>query len=157
MEYSEKNVNEECFFVRKPRGLIFPLIISGMICSLFFSALIVLLIVYPNDTADTGVVLTFIAFILLGFFCIFCGFCLKRWKIHIDGNQIHYTPYIGGVREFTFDMISMVRSTSDPRWAAGISEIKVYTGDKIIFSVGRSSRGFDLLLSRLNNENISFL
>ena len=156
MDNTKKKNSDNGFSVRKPGVLIYLSIISGIICSLFFCALTVLMLIYPNDTAGAGVFAIFITFILLGFLCIFIGFLLRRWEVHINGRDINYTPYIGKATHFTFNDISRVQSIPNSGWAGGIAEVKFYVGDKIVFTIGSSSRGFTALLSHLNDENIVF-
>ena len=156
MDNSEKKNSINGFSVRKPRVLIFSSIIVGILCSLFFSALIVIMLIYPNDTATAGVFFGFGIFILLGLLCIFIGFLFRRWEIRFDDRDINYTPYIGKATQFTLDKITRVQSIPNSGWTAGIAEVKFYVGDKIVFTIGSSSRGFTELLSHLNDENISF-
>jgi len=152
----DNSMSNVSFSVRKPRALILMPIIVGIIEGLFFCALIVLMLIYPNDTADLGVFFVFFAFIILGILLIIMGFCNRRWEVHIEGRQINYTPHIGNAKQFTFDSISRVQSIHHSGLAIGIAEIKFYVGDKVVFAVESSSREFNTLLSHLNNENISF-
>ena len=156
MDNSQNKNSEGCFSVRKSRVIIFSAITVGILCSLFFCALIVIMLIYPNDTAVAGVFIGFGIFILLGLICIFIGFLLRRWEVRINGHDINYTPYIGKATQFTFDNISRVQSIPNSGWAGGIAEVKFYAGDKIVFTIGSSSKGFTELLSHLNEENISF-
>ena len=48
----DNSMSNVSFSVRKPRTLILMPIIVGIIEGLFFCALIVLMLIYPNDTAD---------------------------------------------------------------------------------------------------------
>ena len=150
-----RSMSNDSFSVRKPRILVYLPIITGMIGALFFCALTVVMLIYPNDTVDVGTIFIFVAFILLCSFTVFVGFCNRRWEVRIDGRQINYTPHFGNAKQFTFDSISRIQSIHHSGWAIGIAEIKIYVGDKVAFTVGSSSRGFNTLLSRLEEENIS--
>ena len=156
MDHSDKNISEDSFSVHKPRSLVLLCIIVGIIGAIFSCSITVLMIIFPNDTADMWVYLIFIAFILLSFFLVLIGFLFKRWEIRIDGRQLRYTPFIGNTEQFTFESFSRVQSISHSGWVGGIAEIKFYVADKNVFTVGSTFRGFNKLLSCLNNENIEF-
>jgi len=68
----------------------------GLICALFFAAVFVLMLLFPNDTAEVWVGLIFWVFILLGLFLVLLS---KVWKIHLYRGEDRFT-YIStyGVR-----------------------------------------------------------
>ena len=156
MDNSEKNISVKCFSVKKPKSIILLSIIVGIFGGLFSGTIIALMIAFPNDTTTFWVFFLFICFTLFSFSLVFIGFIFKRWEIKINGRQIKYTPLIGDEKQFTFDSFSKVQSISHPGWAVGIAEIKFYIGEKNVFTVGSSFRGFTMLLSHLNNNNVSF-
>jgi len=89
-------------------------------------------------------------------FLVFIGFLLKRWEIRVDGHKLSYTSFTGKTEQYTFNSFSRVQSISHAGWAGSIAEIKFYIDDKNVMTVGSTFRGFNKLLSCLNNENIMF-
>jgi hypothetical protein len=139
---SEKIMDENNFILRQPKLVLW----IGIICTLFFSALIVLMSIFPNNTAEWWVYLIFSLFVILGFFLIF--HCI-RWELKIEVNQIIYTPFIGGKRLFTIDNIKRVKLENGQK-------IIAYDGNKKLFSVEYQCNGFNVLVSRLRKEQIPF-
>ena len=156
MDYSYKNMGEGGFSIRRTRALVIVPIAVGIFCSLFFCAMIVLMTVFQNDTVDLGLLLVFVAFGILSMSLIFIGFIQKRWEIRIEGVQITYIPLFGDAKQFTFDEISRVQSVPFPGLHPSIAEIRFYVGDKKVFAVPSTCRGFQTLLICLNEKRISF-
>lgn len=140
---SEKNMDENNFVLRQPKIFIW----IGVICAIFFCVLIVLMSVFPNDTAEWWVYLVFSFFVILGFFLIF--YCVK-WELRIEDNQIIYTPFIGKKIIFTIGNIKKAKLKN------GQKIIAYDDKNKKLFSVEYTCNGFNVLVSRLRREQISF-
>jgi len=71
----------------------------------------------------------------------------KMWKLKVQNNQISYFPFFGRNKFFTIDSITKVRKKEE--------KIIVFSGDKELFSVESSCRGFDAFIARLKKERIN--
>jgi len=140
---AEKSMDENNFVIREPKIYLW----IGIICAFFFCGLIVLMYIFPNDTAEWWTYLVFALFGMLGFYIIF--YCV-RWKLEIEGNRIIYTPFIGKKRLFTFDDIKKVKLKN------GQKIIAYGDNNKKLFAVEFTSKGFNILVPRLKKERIYF-
>ena len=135
---SELNMDENNFVLRQPKIFLWV----GIVCAAFFSALIVLVIIYSDENLVWWISLIFGSFAALGLYLIF--YCI-RWEIKIEGNQISYTPFIGKKRQFTFDQITNVKYKPEKK-------ITAFSGKKKLFTVDFFSKGFNVLAMRLKKE-----
>jgi len=139
----EKSMDENNFVLREPKIYLW----IGIICTVFFCGLIVLMCIFPNDTAEWWTYLVFALFGILGIYIIF--YCV-RWKLEIEGNQIIYTPFIGKKRSFIFSDIKKIKLKN------GQKIIAYGDNNKKLFAVEFTSNGFNILVSRLKKERIYF-
>ena len=140
---SEKIMDENKFVLRQPKIFFW----IGIICTIFFCALIVLMSIFPNDSAEWWIYLVFSLFVILGFFLIF--YCV-RWELKIEGNQIIFKPFIGKKNLFTIDNIKKVKFKN------GQKIIAFNDNNNKLFSVEYTCNGFNVLVSRLKKEQVSF-
>lgn len=114
----------------------------GVICSLFFAALFVLMTLFPNDTAEIWVGIVFIGFMLLGLLIIFASI---KWKVEIYKDYMIYFSILGRKYEFKYSEIKEVRLTQN--------SLKIKT-DRKKFSIDAHAIGIDVILKRFNENNI---
>jgi hypothetical protein len=138
---AEKNMNENHFAVRQSKTVLW----IGIICTVFFCALIVLMIMFPNDTAEWWVFLVFSLAAVWGL-CIIL-YCVA-WELRVEDNQITYSPFIGKKKSFPIDFITKIKFNGQ--------QIKAYAANKKLFTVDSSCRGYNILVFRLKNEQIPF-
>jgi len=136
----EENIDIYNFEVRQSAGTL----LIGIICAIFFSFLIALAKFTNNETATIWVYLIFSFFTFMG---ILLMIYYKMWKLKVENNQISYFPFFGRNKFFTVDSITKVRKKEE--------KIIVFSGDKELFSVESSCRGFDALIARLKKERIN--
>jgi hypothetical protein len=139
---AEKSMDLEHFVITQSKLFL----VVGIICAVFFLALLILMTIFPNDTAEWWVYLVFSLFVLLGLSLTF--YC-ATWKIEIDENQIQYSPFPWVKRQFLFTDITKVKNQNQ-------QQIKVYSADKIILKVDWNCRGFNVFKERLEKEQILF-
>jgi hypothetical protein len=139
---SEKTMDKSNFAVRQSKIFLW----IGIICTVFFFALLMLMTMFPNDTAEWPVYLIFSLFAFLGLCLTF--YCFK-WKLEVEGNQIIFSPVTGGKTSFGIDHITKVKFSNGQK-------ITAYNENKKLFSVESNCRGFNVLVSRLRNEQIHF-
>jgi len=99
---------EDVFIMRLPKIYGW----TGVICSLFFIALFILMIIFPNDTANIWVGVIFIAFTVMGL--ILLNSCLK-WRIFVYENHIVYITMFGHAYKYEYSeitsMIDKIKNT----------------------------------------------
>ena len=139
---AEKNMDENSFKVRQPMIFIW----IGIICALFFSALLVYSLIFPDDTTDWVVYLIFSIFAVLGIFLTI--YCIV-WELRIEGDHIVYMPFVGIKRNYSLNSITRIKLYNNQK-------VKAYAGEKKLFSVEPTSRGYNVLISRLKKEQIYF-
>jgi len=137
---AEKNMNENHFIVRQ--SILY--LLAGVICTLFFSAITVWAILFPNDTAEWWVFLIFSLSIILGLYLLIYSI---KWKIKIDDEHIVYTPFFGKKIDLTFKEITKVKIQRN-------NKMEVYTSEKKVFSIEYNTKGYNILLSRFKTEQI---
>ncbi|MCL2791684.1 MAG: hypothetical protein FWD87_01205 [Spirochaetaceae bacterium] len=139
---AEKNMDENNFVVRRPKIFL----VGVIIFTLAFSALLVYMTVFPDDTMEWWHYLFYSLFVVVGLFLIvFCA----TWELRIEGNKIVHTPFIGIKRDFAISNITKVKKHSNKK-------ISVYAENKKLFSVEFISVGYNVLVSRLKREQIHF-
>ena len=132
----------DSFTVRRPKLEIWV----GVLGAAFWSAMLVLMTLYPNDTAAWWVYLEFIAFLLLGIGLAVNG---ARWKIEAGGGALRITRSLGGARSVLLSEIGAVR----PRTGGFV----VCAGGKRLFLFSLACPGGGLLLESLQAAGIPFL
>ncbi|WNY28433.1 hypothetical protein MmiEs2_06180 [Methanimicrococcus stummii] len=135
---SEKKMDDYNFTVRQPRVYL-AVSILGILFG--FLMLILMTIVFPNDTADLWVYLFFLLY--LAFSLLFFIYCIS-WKVHVENDQISYSPFAGINKNFAISDITNVKIR--------YGELKAYSGNKKLFSVAAMSNGYKKLASRLQKE-----
>ena len=141
-EKAKKNMDENYFKVRQP--MIFLWI--GIMCTLLFSALIVYFSIFPDGTTDWMVYTIFSIIAVLGIFLII--YCII-WELRIEGDQIVYIPFAGIKRNYSINSITRIKLYNNQK-------IEAYAGEKKLFSVEPTSRGYNVLISRFKREQIFF-
>ena len=134
---SEKKMDENHFTVRAPRIYLLVSILG----ILFWCALLILMTMFSNDTADLMTYGIFALFLLLGIWLFI--YCIS-WKVRVDDDQIMYSPFIGIKKNFTISSITRVK--------VRYGELKVYSGNKKLFAVGSIANGHKVLAARLQKE-----
>ena len=140
------DMDENHFVIRQPRVFLW----IGVICVLFFCALIVLMVVFSNETTVWWVYLGFSFFVALGLFLMI--YCIT-WELRIDDNQIEYCSFVGMKKVFTFQNVTRVELKSMQN---GMQQIKAYDGKEKLFATDSNCRGYNVLISRLKKEQIPF-
>jgi hypothetical protein len=139
---SEKNMDEKYFLVRQSKVVLW----IGIICALFFFSLIILMTIFPNDTAEWWIYPVFIVCSISGI--LMALYCIK-WEIKIENDEIMYTPFFGKKKTFSIGSIKKIKSKNG-------QQIKAYDEKGKLFSVESNCRGYNVLISRLKNEQIPF-
>ncbi|MDV0446127.1 hypothetical protein MmiAt1_17430 [Methanimicrococcus sp. At1] len=135
---SEKKMDDNNFTVRQPKVY---LLISILGVLFGFLMIILMTVVFPNDTADLWVYLFFLLYVV---FClIFFIYCVS-WKVQVEDDKILYSPFAGINKNFAVSDITNVKMR--------YGELKAYSGNKKLFSVGSMTNGYKKLASRLQKE-----
>ncbi len=130
----ESTMNPQCFTVRQPRLAVWV----GICCMLLFGGFMVLMSIFPNETAVGWVYALFAAFTLLGLFLVVYAL---RWGIEVDSNSLRYTPLFGSQKQVSLSQIERVVQFNQG--------IKVYAGGHRLFTVEYNCIGYGLLCQRL--------
>ena len=136
---SEKLMDENSFTIRHVK----PIFWLGVIDVIFFGAAIVLMTIFPNDTAHWVIYLIFSFFAALGFLLIFS---YRRWEVKIENNLITYTPLIGEKKSFTFENITRVK------YKRNNQKITVFNESKKLFSIDFFCIGGNVFASLLKKK-----
>jgi hypothetical protein len=75
-------------------------------------------------------------------------YCIK-WELKIENDQIIYTPFFGKRKTFSIGSITKIKLKNG-------QQIKAYDEKGKLFSVEFNCRGYNVLISRLKNEQIPF-
>lgn len=135
-----KNLKEEHIIIHLPNFYKW----IGLSCSIFFLLLFVLMIIFPNDTAEIWVAVLFGIFILLGLSIIWATYF---WEIHIYRNDeyfIYITSFGNKHKIYYFDIIN---------YKNGENYIKLKTNHKLFF-VDNKSANIEFLLAMLKKNNV---
>jgi len=141
---SEKNMNDDCFIVRQPLLSLW----KGLALTFAFIAFITLMRVsqaFGNDTVHWSMYLVCSVGVLVG-----VGVVAEYmfWKVIVSGRYIYHRT-LSGFKKFTFNEI--IKTKIDEK------QIFVILGseDKELLSMCRTSRGYAMFVSRLEQEGIS--
>ena len=135
---SERVMDENNILIRQPKIYLWV----GIICGTFFLGIEIFMTMKPNESSELWVHLVFNFFALFG--TLLAVYCL-RWEVKIEQNQITYSGFSRRKVRFTVDEITKVKHIVNRK-------IIVYRGAKKQFSVDVNSKGFRILVSRLENE-----
>jgi hypothetical protein len=131
--------NEEDFFrIRQPKIYIWV----GAIGFLFFTCLLILMILYPNDTASIWIGMLFAGFSLMGLSLVVSG---VKWQILIHKDHIVYTTMFGRVYKYGYSEIKSAKLTQN--------FFIIKTINKAFF-VDPHAIGLEVILDRFNENNI---
>ena len=134
-------MSKDEFTLTQPKSLIW----IGGASSLFFGALIVIMTIFPNDTATWHAYVGFSFFVVLGVFLIVCSL---RLKIRVVNDLIYVRPLFGRTKTFNFSEIEWVR--------LGMHGIAAYSDTSKMFSVGFIELGSNLMVQKLESKGIPF-
>ncbi|MDR1211458.1 MAG: hypothetical protein LBK40_04420 [Spirochaetaceae bacterium] len=138
---AEKNMDLDHFTVTQSKIFL----VVGIICAIVFFGFLVLAIFFSNDTAAWWVYLGLSLFFLFGLgLAIYCA----TWKLEINNEQITYCPFIGIKKQYEIQNITKIKIKSQ-QW------IKAYSGNKCTFKVDWNCRGYNILIERLQKEQIA--
>jgi len=123
----------------------------GIIGMLFFGALIVLMSIFPNDTAQWWVYLLFSLFVVLGAFLTVYNLF---WNIIVKNEIISCHSLLKRTKTFTFDAIKEVKmkyhDIDNKRHYNGIVyEIILYSDKSKLIAVDSACKNFDVFVSCL--------
>ena len=117
----------------------------GLVCMIFFGGCIILMTLFPNDTATWWVYLTFISFFVMG--ALVTLYAISS-KIIVVKDSIRYTPIFGIKQTFAFSDIKRVKLRK--------TSLTVYGEKQALFSMELDIIGCSLMIERLKSENIPF-
>lgn len=140
---AEKNMDGENFTIRPSRIIMW----IGLIDTLMFSALLVLLTM--DDTSEWWLYLIAILLILLGLAVLAYAI---RWKVEVRDDGFRYCSLFKRPRSFSFDDIT--RGIIKGEYTIS-EQITLYSGDKKLFSLESSCRGYHLFVSCLRKKGKS--
>ena len=145
---TDNDIDESRIIIRQGRATMWV----GIICMLFWAALIVFMTIIPNDTATLWVYATFVAFFLLG-----AGITLAYffYEIKVDGNEIHRRSSFGKTKVFNFKSIKSAIEKQHPSNKKQKS-LDIYSETELLFTVESNCIGYDIFVSRLQSEGIEF-
>lgn len=135
-----KNLKEEHIIIHLP--ITYKWV--GLICSISFFILFVLMITFPNDTAETWVGVLFGIFILLGLSIIWAT-CF--WKIHIYRNDEYFIYVSLFGKKYKIYYLDIIN------YKNGENYIKLKTIRKSFF-VDNKSSNIEFLLAMLKKNNV---
>ena len=102
---------------------------------------------FPNDTAELWVYLTFTSFLLLSAWFIWISIV---WKVQVEGENIQFRNCLFQTRKFTFKSIDKVKILK-------LDEIILYSKDgKKLLHLSPIYSGFRGFMERLKQEKIEF-
>ncbi|MCL2294144.1 MAG: hypothetical protein FWC36_04685 [Spirochaetes bacterium] len=139
---AEENMDEDSFSVRGP----FLDFLGGILCTLLGGASLVHIIFFANYTIQLWIYVLCSLFLGFGLFLIIYH---AIWEVRVDGDQIIYIPLAAKKQVIIFNAITRVKINKD-------GEIMVYDGDKTLFSVKETCKGYNIFISRLEREKIKF-
>lgn len=138
-ENTVKNyVNEEYFLVKLPKVYFWV----GVVCSIFFTSLLILMILFPNDTAAIWVGLVFIGFTALG---LFLTASQIKSQINLYKDYFIYTTVLGRKYNYKYTEIMKVKLT--------LNTLKIKTVNKT-FYVDTHALGLEIVLKRFKENGI---
>jgi len=117
----------------------------GILGLVFNGALIVLMTIFPNNTAYWWVYVIFLFFMLLGmFFATYAAKC----EIKVVNDTIYVTSYIGSKRTADFSEIKMVRKDNQ--------SITAYTSQGKLFTIYSYYIGFAFMHDALKERDTPY-
>jgi len=142
-------IDNENLIIKFPRFVLW----LGVISSLFWSALIILMTLFPNDTADYWVYLVFTLFLLLGVWFIWIS---VAWRVQIEGENIQSRNYFFRTQRFTIKSIARVK-TKKSKNQNQFDEVTLYSkdGEELLY-LSPFYSGFREFMERLKQEKIEF-
>ena len=125
------------------------------IFSTLFGAGFTILVIKENDY-NAVVICMFSIFTVLGIFGLIF---LITWRIRVEDNKIIYSSFAFIrktiiIREIT--KIKLIEYTENHK-PTGSQVIEAYAGDKKLFKVASGLKGYNLLISRFEKEQIPIL
>ena len=143
-----KSIDENKFVIRQPRSTL----LLGIAYVFIFGAFIILLTIYLDDVAEWWAYIIFIALFLIGaFIVLICSF----WEVRISGDEIHYRSFFGKRKTYSFSEIEDAKHKNPNSRYQGIA-LYLKQDHKKLLTVASSCPGFDVLVSRLKSEGITF-
>lgn len=143
---AEKNMDSNNFVIRQSKIIMW----LGIVCIIFFGACLVLMSLFPNDTAVLWVYLVFIMFIIFG--ALLALFSIY-WEIRVTGNEIRFSSIFSRGKTFTFADIHRVKLKNP---TSPYQYIIIYSRTKRLLRVESTSIGYNILVDRLKQEQITF-
>jgi hypothetical protein len=145
---AEKKMDINNFVIKQPKVIMW----LGVGCVLVFGAFLVIMSIFPNDTADWWVYVIFVLFTLSGAFMVL--FCIG-WEVKIIGNDIYYKSFFKNKSVFTFDDISCVEMKNPE---SPFKTIKLYSNTrKKLLTIETICSGSNVFIKRLQQKNINFI
>jgi hypothetical protein len=94
------------FMMRLPKVYLWV----GAVCSLFFVALFILMLLFPNDTASVWVGVVFLFFFAMGLAIIIA--CVK-WRMWLYHDHFIYRTMFGKIYEYAYSQIKSAKLTQN--------------------------------------------
>jgi hypothetical protein len=135
-----KNLKEEHITIHLPNFYMW----IGLSCSIFCLLLFVLMIVFPNDTADIWVAVLFGIYIFLGLYIVWATYF---WKIHIYRND-EYFIYVTSFRSK-----HKIQYSDIIDYKNGENYIKLKTNQRLFF-IDNKATNIEFLLAMLKKNNV---
>ncbi len=137
-ESAVRNYEEGLFMVRLPK--IYGWL--GIISLLFFTSLLVLMILYPNDTAEAWVGAVFICFSLLSLSLVLS---YAKWRILVYEDYILYITMFGRLYKYDYSRIKSAKLSQN--------FFTIKTENKTFF-VDPHAIGLEILMNRFRKHQI---
>lgn len=134
-----RHYDKDLFIMRLPK--IYGWI--GAISSIFFISLFVLMILYPNDTAEIWVGAVFAGFLLLSLSLVIS---YAKWRILVYRDYILYITMFGRFYKYDYSQIKSAKLSQ--------SFFRIKTADREFF-VDPHAIGLEVLLDRFREHSIT--
>lgn len=113
-------------------------LILGVFCSVFFAAVLIIMLKLPDGFVSWWVYPVLAAFLLLG---VYMSVVSARWKIRVEDGAMQITPAFGKKKTIRFSDVTSVMSKGNV--------ITVYSGRKKLFTLDITCINGDLLIKGL--------
>ena len=124
---------------------------GGIFCILVVGAILILMLLFPNDTATFWVFGFTILVFLANVYFLITSF---TWKVVIKGTEICYRNSFGKTKVVSIQDVKAIKYHGHPRAPEVVYQIVLCDGAEKIFSVEPSKRGAEAFLNWLDETSI---
>ena len=137
------NMDRNNFTIRLPKVYTW----AGLICALFFGAIMIALSISPmENAAELRAAYVVFAFFSLGGIFLAAGCILLQIKV--NGSEIRCSGLFTRAKTFTFDDIERVKTKQSGQY----HQVILYSGNKKLLSIYSYYVGYDVFIDRLYEQ-----